>query len=278
MNNFYSVLACAFFLLLFRSPTLLQAQEVEDEREFDYIKGSKRGPQNWGNLKKEWSDCKNGNMQSPIDLTNRRVKIIPRLGRLQKQYWPCKAIIKNRGHDIAVEWQGDAGWMEINDTKYKLQQSHWHSPSEHTLNGRRYALELHMVHQTDGPKAKRKLAVVGMLYKFGRPDPFLYELMKNVTLTSHSVRDEDVKDVKVVDPNEIRVAGQRYYRYIGSLTTPPCSENVIWTMNKRIKTVSREQLAFLREAVHDYAETNARPVQALNRRGIYYYAPRIRPN
>uniref|UniRef100_A0A7N0V8M2 Alpha-carbonic anhydrase domain-containing protein n=1 Tax=Kalanchoe fedtschenkoi TaxID=63787 RepID=A0A7N0V8M2_KALFE len=173
-----------------------------------------------------------------------------------------------------VEWAGGAGWIRINSTNYKLQQSHWHSPSEHTFNGRRYAMELHMVHQTDDPNAVYKVAVVGMLYKLGRPDPFIDELLKNVTLASDDEHSKGVRGAKEVDPNEIRVAGHRYYRYIGSLTMPPCTEGVIWTINRKVRTVSIAQLLSFREAVHDYAEMNARPVQDLNSRWIYYHDPR----
>uniref|UniRef100_A0A7N0UC16 Carbonic anhydrase n=1 Tax=Kalanchoe fedtschenkoi TaxID=63787 RepID=A0A7N0UC16_KALFE len=261
MKNSSSILVITLIILLisfFPTRSQSQAQETEDEREFDYTPGSDKGPERWGSLKEEWSACKEGDMQSPIDLASARVEVVSQLGKLKRKYWANSAVIKNRGHDIAVEWDGDAGWIEINGTSYRLKQSHWHSPSEHTVNGRRYAMEIHMVHQTDD----HKLAVVGMFYRFGRPDPFLSELLKNVRLTNEH-------GVKEVDPNEIRMAGHRYYRYVGSLTVPPCTEGVIWTINKKVKTVSREQLASLREAVHDYAESNARPVQALNNRRIY---------
>lgn len=74
----------------------------EDEREFDYGKGSKKGPGRWGELKKEWGACKKGNMQSPIDLSDQRVKVIPNFGDLKWNYRPANASVKNRGHDIAV--------------------------------------------------------------------------------------------------------------------------------------------------------------------------------
>lgn len=75
---------------------------AEDESEFDYTRGSEKGPGKWGELKKEWAACKNGGMQSPIDLSNQRVKIIPKLGMLQSSYKPANATVKNRGHDISV--------------------------------------------------------------------------------------------------------------------------------------------------------------------------------
>lgn len=75
---------------------------VEDESEFDYLKGSKKGPSHWGELKKEWTTCKNGKMQSPIDMPSNIVKVVPKLGVLKKNYKPQNAIIRNRGHDIQV--------------------------------------------------------------------------------------------------------------------------------------------------------------------------------
>lgn len=75
---------------------------VEDESEFDYIKGSEKGPSHWGELKKEWETCKSGKMQSPIDLSSHRVRVVPKLGELKKYYTPQNATIKNRGHDIEV--------------------------------------------------------------------------------------------------------------------------------------------------------------------------------
>lgn len=74
----------------------------EDEREFDYLKASEKGPKHWGDLKKEWAACKNGEIQSPIDMSNERVKIIQNSRELKKNYKPSNATLKNRGHDISV--------------------------------------------------------------------------------------------------------------------------------------------------------------------------------
>lgn len=75
---------------------------TEDESEFSYDENSENGPSNWGDIHPEWSSCKNGSMQSPIDLLNERVEIVSHLGRLQINYQPSNATIKNRGHDIKV--------------------------------------------------------------------------------------------------------------------------------------------------------------------------------
>ncbi|GJT29357.1 alpha carbonic anhydrase 7-like protein [Tanacetum coccineum] len=89
-------------LLIISFTISIYAQEVEDEREFDYAKGSEKGPEAWGKLHKEWSACNNGKMQSPIDLSNSRVDIVHKSKKLSRNYIPCTATLNNRGHDIAV--------------------------------------------------------------------------------------------------------------------------------------------------------------------------------
>ncbi|KAK3445455.1 hypothetical protein EUGRSUZ_A01627 [Eucalyptus grandis] len=245
--------------------------ETEDEREFDYIAGSEKGPMHWGELRKDWEACKKGEMQSPIDLSSQGVKVMPKLGEIDRSYKPSNATLMNRGHDISLQWDtGNAGSIKINGTEYFLQQCHWHSPSEHTINGRRYALELHMVHVSTDPNVKNNIAVIGLLYKTGVPDAFLSKLMGSVW---SMIDKEDERKMGTIDPREIKMGGKNYLRYTGSLTVPPCTEGVIWTINKKMGTVSKDQIKLLREAVHDYAENNARPVQQLNRREIHFYQP-----
>ncbi|GKV40886.1 hypothetical protein SLEP1_g48482 [Rubroshorea leprosula] len=257
--------------IIFSSSGPVSAQEVENEREFDYLETSGKGPAHWGDLKEEWAACKVGDMQSPIDLSNKRVKMIRKSGELKRNYKPCQATLKNRGHDISLQWvNNEAGSIKINGTEYFLQQGHWHSPSEHTLNGRRYALELHFVHLSPDPNVKNKIAVIGALYKFGEPDAFLSKLISNVSSMADHVQE---RRMGMIDPSEIKLGGRKYYRYMGSLTVPPCTEGVVWTINKKIRTVSREQVKALKLAVHDYAEMNARPEQPVNGRQIQLYGP-----
>ncbi|KAI3683518.1 hypothetical protein L1987_84024 [Smallanthus sonchifolius] len=243
------------------------SQEVDDEHEFTYDVNSPNGPDHWGEIHPEWSMCNQGDLQSPIDLTHKRVQTTSNLGRLDRDYKSANATLINRGHDMMLKWSGGAGHIYINGTDYQLNQLHWHTPSEHTVNGRRYNLELHLVHQsTDG-----KIAVVGIMYKIGRPDSLL-SLMKPYFKALASAKGVEMS-VGSIDPREIKIGSRKYYRYIGSLTTPPCHQNVIWTIVKKVRTASREQLYAIHEAVHDYAEANARPVQPLNNRWIKLYRP-----
>lgn len=265
--TFFFVGSLLLAVILVFSATTIRAQEVEDEREFDYKEGGQKGPRMWGDLKKEWAACKNGKIQSPIDMSNERVDVINKSEK--NTYKPSNAVVTNRGHDISIMWGGDAGSLFINGSEYALRQAHWHSPSEHTINGRRYDMELHMVHHNKDQNLPNKIAVSGVLYRIGKPDEFLGRLTKNIS-TMINQEGESV-NVTAVDPREIKMYSKRYYRYMGSLTVPPCTEGVIWTIHKKVRTVSRDQMKLLREAVHDYAEENARPIQQKNSREIYLY-------
>uniref|UniRef100_A0A5B7C1F4 Carbonic anhydrase n=1 Tax=Davidia involucrata TaxID=16924 RepID=A0A5B7C1F4_DAVIN len=260
------------FLLIHGTPAIDDDDddEVEDEREFDYEGDGEKGPGHWGELKKEWAACTNGGMQSPIDMSNQRVKLITQSRELKMDYRACNATVKNRGHDISLRWVGDAGSIQINGTDYFLEQAHWHSPSEHSINGRRYDLELHMVHATRDVNVKNRIAVTGLLYKIGQSDMFLPKLTSNLTSMTDAIKE---RNLGVIDPNEIKMGGKNYYNYMGSLTVPPCTEGVIWIINKKVRTVSQDQVKLLREIVHDYAEENARPLQPLNAREVHLYDP-----
>ncbi|KAJ0027345.1 hypothetical protein Pint_35734 [Pistacia integerrima] len=232
-------ISCFVIFVLLFSLTSVSTQEVEDEREFDYAGGGEKGPGHWGDLKEEWSTCKKGTMQSPIDMSSERVKVILKSGDLKRSYKPCKATLKNRGHDISLTYD-------------------W------------YDLELHMVHTSIDPNVTNKITVIGLLYKIGPPDPFLSKLINNITSMADQLQE---RDMGMIHPYEIKMGGRKYYRYIGSLTVPPCTEGVNWIINKLIRTVSEDQIKALRIAVHDYAEMNARPLQPINRRGIELYGP-----
>ncbi|CBI33384.3 hypothetical protein VitviT2T_013042 [Vitis vinifera] len=242
--------------------------ETEDETQFSYIEDTGKGPKRWGQINPDWKACGNGAMQSPIDLLDARVQVLPNLEKLKRDYKPAPAVVKNRGHDVTVEWKGYAGKININGTYFKLQQCHWHSPSEHTFNGSRYNLELHVIHLS----SDEKIAVIGITYKYGRADPFLTRMLRHID--SLPVGEE--KELGIVNPGDIKFGSRKYYRYIGSLTVPPCTEGVIWTISKKVRTATREQVRALRKAVQDGYEANARPSQEVDGRTVLLYKPSLR--
>ncbi|KAL5994544.1 hypothetical protein ACLOJK_024597 [Asimina triloba] len=262
-------------------PTL-HDDDAEDEKEFNYIEGSGKGPEHWGEIHKEWAMCKNGEMQSPIDLSNQRVLVVPGLGKLDRSYKSANAILKNRGHDIMGRFKSMGLDICLNrfigthllSTQSVAERKPLHfSPDARKRKGvmgtYRYELEVHMVHES----LDKKVAVVGIMYKFGRPDTFLSELTEHIESIADSHEAE--REVGVVDPRHVKIGSRMYYRYIGSLTVPPCDQGVMWTIVRKIRTVSREQVRVLRRAVSDDAERNARPTQAINKRMIHLYRPQI---
>ena len=128
-----------------------------------------------------------------------------------------------------MKFDGDAGSVAINGTEYFLRQLHWHSPSEHTVNGRRYDLELHLVHLS----TENKIAVIGVLYQVGPHDD---EFIRTLEPSLRRIADQYGREepLGVVDPRAAHGGASVYYRYMGSLTTPPCSEGVIWSVVSRV--------------------------------------------
>ncbi|CAD6255119.1 unnamed protein product [Miscanthus lutarioriparius] len=217
-----AVLVAAALLLSATVPAA-RAQEETKHEEFSYIPSDEHGPEHGGHVKKEWAACGTGRMESPIDLSHERVSLARSLGYLSHSYRPAEASI--------VRFEGDAGSLVINGTAYHLKQLHWHSPAEHTVDGRRYDMELHLVHES----AENKAAVIAILYEVGRhDDAFLHHLEPFIRRIA-GVRDREER-VGVVDPRRARGRASVYYRYMGSLTTPPCTEGVISTIVKRVRT------------------------------------------
>lgn len=237
---------------------------AEEHGDYDYDENGGRGPSEWGNLKPEWAICKKGKRQSPVDLTNVTVELVTDSEEVYAEYQPSFTTLLNRGHDVALQWKGDAGSIEINGIQYQLQQVHWHAPSEHTVRGKRYELERHAVHVNVDTN---EIAVIGVLYKIGRNDPFLFKLGRYLkTMAETSVKETFPG---IIDPNDTTVNDESFYRYTGSLTTPPCTEGVTWTLQKKIRTVSRRQVDLLLDVVD--GNENARPLQPVNKRKMYLY-------
>ncbi|XP_073360647.1 alpha carbonic anhydrase 7-like [Aegilops tauschii subsp. strangulata] len=193
---------------------------------------------------------------------------------LNHSYAPVNVSIVNRGHAIMVRFEGDAGSVSIDGTAYHLRQLPWHAlvekgdaPTEHNVNGRQYDMELHMVHQNTHNKA----TVMSVFFSRGAHDPFPHKLEAYLDMIAK--QPERGEEVGVVDARGARGGASMYYRYVGSLTTPPCSQGVISAIGKVVRTVSRHQLELLREAVHDEMDKNARPRQELNNRDISMFQP-----
>jgi len=207
------------------------------------------GPEYWGYLKKEFHMCKDGKNQSPINITN---AYETRLEPLRLHYMGTSKNIVNNGHTIQVNVDNDS-YLEIDGRRFFLLQFHFHTPSENHINGRSFPMEAHFVHQDD----EGDLAVVAVMFVEGKENRNFQKLVDNLPINS-KISYAHI-DFKSILPYRLS-----YYRFNGSLTTPPCSEGVRWIVLKKPVEVSHEQI----EALHKLMHYNNRPIQPLNARII----------
>jgi carbonic anhydrase len=213
------------------------------------------GPEHWGELDPAFALAKTGQEQSPVDIV--RAEVVTGNGApLEVSYQPTPLTILHNGHTIEEECEG-GGSLTVGGHRYELAQFHFHSPSEHTIDGQHTPLELHLVHKdTEG-----KLAVLGVLIDEGKAHPELARLWEHLpTEPGNKVSDEEVK----VDPARLLPTSLATYRYAGSLTTPPCSEGVSWFVLQQPIEASAEQVGAFRKVIHG----NNRPTQPLRGRKL----------
>jgi len=210
-------------------------------------------PQNWGELDKEFATCSRGKAQSPVDVTG---TLKSNLRPLAFDYRGGTAEILNNGHTVQVNYR-PGSTLTAGDRRFELKQFHFHAPSENTFNGRHFPLEGHLVHaDKDG-----KLAVVAVMFSEGAANPLLAALWKTMPTK------EGDKKMPAEQRNALEMlpAERDYYQFTGSLTTPPCSEGVLWLVIKKPVTASKAQLEAFSKTM---GFANNRPVQPLNARQV----------
>jgi carbonic anhydrase len=144
--------------------------------------------------------------------------------------------------------------LYIDRKEFQLLQFHFHTPSENTINGKYFPMEAHFVHSTK----EKELAVVAVMFKIGKENPTLKKLIEKMP---KKVNDTSVVHIKAQD---LLPKSLEYYRFNGSLTTPPCTEGVRWFVLKEPLEISKEQL----EAFESVMGKNNRPLQSINARII----------
>jgi carbonic anhydrase len=212
----------------------------------------KTGPSHWGSMQAEYSACSKGTRQSPINISKTSdTKRSP----LNFKYRRTRSLtILNNGHAIQIN-QRKGSLLHLGSTEYDLLQIHFHSPSEHNINGKSFPMEAHFVHRdTDG-----NLGVVGLMIKVGKHNNALDNLWKVMPKTKKKEKLSVAYNIADLLP-----ADKSYYRYAGSLTTPPCTENVTWLVLKTPIEIDSTQLKAYRAVMH---HTN-RPLQKRNNRLI----------
>jgi len=213
------------------------------------------GPEKWATLSGEYATCGAGTRQSPIDLS-KIGKVQASLEAIKFNYKPVATDIINNGHTIQLNYQPGSS-ITVADKTYDLLQFHFHSPSENTVSGKPFDMEMHLVHKSkDGD-----LAVVGVFIKQGKENPTLKPTWKN--MPSKAGAHKMIAGVNL-NASNLLPRNKAYSHFKGSLTTPPCSEGVNWFVMDEPIEVSTKQLAkFI-----DVIGLNARPVQNLNDRFV----------
>ena len=215
-------------------------------------------PEHWAEIEKN-SDC-GGKRQSPINIIEVSARFIDADSiRLKVDYYPETVIydVQNNGHSIQFDFeQRDSIFYK--GQVYHLKQIHFHEPSEHTIDGMRFPIEIHLVHAN----AKNEFTVIGILGREGKDNEQFSFLDKYLPVKKDETKEiNETFDLKTIFPKN----AEEYYSYTGSLTTPPCTENVNWIIYRQPIVLSLDQVLKVR---NNMPLNNYRNEQALNKRVV----------
>ena len=210
------------------------------------------GPENWGKINPAWAQCGKGSRQSPIDI---RDGLKVNLDEIDFDYRPSTFTEIDNGHTVQVNVAG-GNVMHLGAERYELVQFHFHRPSEERINGKGTEMVIHLVHRGSGGR----LAVVAVLLERGKGNDVIQTVWNNIPFEKGQLGSPGLE----LDPLEMLPNRREYYTYMGSLTEPPCTENVLWLVMKQPMTASPAQMAVFSRLY----PLNARPVQASEGRMI----------
>ncbi|GHF16419.1 carbonic anhydrase [Kordiimonas sediminis] len=204
------------------------------------------GPDNWGTLSQAYRTCATGSLQSPIDIEGTDPVI---MHTLEPQYRVTDLDLVNTGKTLRQSYGRDS-YLNVGDKRFTLQGFELRSPSEHTVMGQSFPMEIQLMHTSD----KGETAIVSVLVEEGAENAAAAEFWQYLPLLNgQSFRSADIK----INARDLMPFSLSYYRYMGSLTTPPCTEGVHWYVLKTPITLSKEQI----DAAYGIMGRSARPVQ-----------------
>jgi carbonic anhydrase len=210
-----------------------------------------KGPENWAKLSPEYGACAGSN-QSPINLSG---FIDAKLEPIAFAYSAGSAEILNNGHTVQVNAQAGSS-IVVDGIQFELKQFHFHVPSENLIKGKSFPMEGHLVHADKNGH----LAVVAVMVTEGTANQALEKAWAQLPK-----KGEKLALTADISPLEILPENRDYYRFNGSLTTPPCSEGVRWLVMKQPISASKAQIEQFLQVIHHH---NNRPVQAVNARPV----------
>jgi carbonic anhydrase len=203
------------------------------------------GPENWGKINPAWAQCGSGKRQSPIDIRD-GMKV--NLDEIDFDYRPATFSEIDNGHTVQVNVAAGS-FMQVGVERFELVQFHFHRPSEEKINGKGTEMVIHLVHRG----ARGKLAIVAVLLERGKGNEAIQTVWNNIPLEKGQLGSPGID----LDPLELLPNRRDYYTYMGSMTEPPCTENVLWMVMKQPMTASPAQMALFSRLY----PLNARPLQ-----------------
>jgi carbonic anhydrase len=210
------------------------------------------GPETWGQMKPEFAKCSTGLRQSPIDI---RDGIKVELDAVQFDYKPSAFSVIDNGHTVQVNVK-PGNSIEVMGRRYELVQFHFHRPSEERIDGKQFDMVVHLVHKDlDG-----RLAVVAVLLERGSAQTVVQNVWNNLPLE----KGDELAARAPMNLNDLLPTERTYFTYMGSLTTPPCSEGVLWMVMKKPVQISPEQIGIFARLY----PMNSRPIQSASGRLI----------
>lgn len=209
------------------------------------------GPAHWGGIKQAYKACAAGQNQSPINIESAEAGHLAPLGI---HYKVSLIEMVNNGHTVQANY-GKGSYITLGTERYDLLQFHFHTPSEHRIAGRSFPMEIHFVHRN----TRGQLAVIGVLATFGDYNLAAREIWDRLPARAHT-KSADTR--ALINARDLLPDETKYFRYSGSLTTPPCSEKVNWVVLQKPIHFSDAQISKL----HRIIGKNARPAQARNSR------------
>lgn len=229
------------------------APAVEVHRDIQWSYGGEGGPSSWGTLRPHFATCASGKRQSPIDIRDGIIKVDQE--KIQFDYKPTLFRIVDTGRTIEVG-VSEGNTIKVMGRTYELQQFHFHRPAEERIAGRAFDMVVHLVHQDyEGHQA-----VVAVLLEKGGEQPLIQTLWNNMPLEVG----QELLPATAIDLNNLLPSDRSYFSYMGSMTTPPCTEGVLWLVFRQPLQVSPEQIATFSRLYRN----NARPIQPANGRLI----------
>jgi carbonic anhydrase len=252
MKKYLSIAAISILISI--AGFLLPGSIFADTIQPDWGYSGAANPSAWGKLIPEFNTCAVGMEQSPIDLKG---AVTGSSAPIVFNYKSSPLIVVNNGHTIRVDYAPGSS-ISIDGEQYALLQFHFHTPSEHQIDGAATAMEVHLVHRNQA----NELAVVGVMMNTGTEDPLISQIWRWIPASGQT----NIVKTTTINAANLLPANKSYYSYVGSLTTPPCSESVKWYVLESPISAAVSQL----DRFKMFYPVDARPIQPINDREITF--------